>query len=119
MLVGNPEGNRALGKPRRRWEETKNIVAYSLKARIVESQQPAVTRQRPVKNNRRMVFSAHSVPMATRTTTEYVMPTLNNNCNRGAVFPTRSVPRCYKQDKLVRKPLGFSYCQLLLLEAGS
>jgi hypothetical protein len=38
-------------------------VAYSLKARIVEPQQTAVTRQRPVHNNRRMVFSAQSVPI--------------------------------------------------------
>jgi hypothetical protein len=46
------------------------------------------------------------------------------HCNRGTVFSVRSVPRCYKQDKfgvseLVRQPLGFSCCELLLWEAGS
>jgi hypothetical protein len=35
-------------------------VAYSLKARIVESQQPAVTKQRAV--NRGLVFSMQSMP---------------------------------------------------------
>jgi hypothetical protein len=42
--------------------------------------------------------------------------------NRGTVFSVRSVPICCKQDKLVidlvRKPLDFSRCELLLLEAG-
>jgi hypothetical protein len=56
-----------------------HIVAYSLKAKIVESEQPAVTRQRPV-NNRGMVFSALSVAMAAHATMEYVMPSLSNNC---------------------------------------
>jgi hypothetical protein len=36
-------------------------VAYSLKGRTVESQQPAVTRKRPV-NNKGTVFSTRSVP---------------------------------------------------------
>jgi hypothetical protein len=36
------------------------------------------------------------------------------------MFSVRSVPRCYKQNKLgVRELLGFSRCELLLLEAGS
>jgi hypothetical protein len=39
----------------------KYIVAYSLKARVVESQQLAITKQRPVSNNRGMVFSTQSV----------------------------------------------------------
>jgi hypothetical protein len=66
-------------------------VAYSLKARIVESQRPAVTRQRPVNNNRGMVFSA------------------------------QCVPRRYKQDKSVVRELllWFIHCELLLLEVGS
>jgi hypothetical protein len=51
-----------------------NIVAYSLKARIVESQ------QRPVSKNRGIVFSAGSVPMAEHATMENVMPPLSNNC---------------------------------------
>jgi hypothetical protein len=56
-----------------------NTVFYSLKARIVESQQPAITRRRPV-NNRVMVFSAQSMPMAAHATMVYVMPSLSNNC---------------------------------------
>jgi hypothetical protein len=54
-----------------------NIVTYSLKARIV-AQRPAVTRQRNV-NNRGMVSSAQSMPMAAHATMEYVMPSLSNN----------------------------------------
>jgi hypothetical protein len=56
-----------------------NIVAYSLKAIIVESQQPVVTRQRSV-NNRGMVFSVQSVPMAAHAPMEYVKPLRSNNC---------------------------------------
>jgi hypothetical protein len=47
-------------------------VAYLLKARNVESQQLAVTRQQPV-NNRGILFSAESMLMALHTTTEYVI----------------------------------------------
>jgi hypothetical protein len=61
-------------------------VAYYLKARIEESQQPTVTRQRIV--NGGMVFSAQSVPMATHATVEYVMPSLSNNC-------TATKERCF------------------------
>jgi hypothetical protein len=57
-----------------------HIVTYSLKARTVESQQPAVTRQRLVNSNRGMMFSAQSVPMAAHATMGYVMPSLSNNC---------------------------------------
>jgi hypothetical protein len=60
----------------RGWQHT---VAYSLKARIVESQQPIVTRKQSVNNNRGMVFSVQSVPMAEHTI-EYVMPSVSNNC---------------------------------------
>jgi hypothetical protein len=56
------------------------IVACSLKARIVESQQPTVTRPRFVNKNRGMVFSAQSVPMAAHTIVEYVIQSLSNNC---------------------------------------
>jgi hypothetical protein len=38
------------------------------------------------------------------------------------MFSTRSLPRCYNQDQLavaVRELLGFSRCELLLLEVGS
>jgi hypothetical protein len=45
-----------------------NIEAHLLKARIVESQQPAVTRQRPIKSNKGIVFSAETVLMAAQAT---------------------------------------------------
>jgi hypothetical protein len=57
-----------------------DVVAYSLKARIMESQQLAVARQRPINNKRGIVFSARSVPMAAQATVDYIMPPLNNNC---------------------------------------
>jgi hypothetical protein len=53
-------------------------VTYSLKARTMESQQPAVTRKRPI-NNRGMVFSVQSVSMAALATIEYIMPSPSNN----------------------------------------
>jgi ATP/ADP translocase len=56
------------------------VVAYSLKARIVESQQLAIIRQRPINNNRGMVFSAQFVLMAGHATVEYIMPSLSSNC---------------------------------------
>jgi hypothetical protein len=56
------------------------IAAYSLKARIVESQQLAVTRQQPLNNNRGMVLSAQFVPMDSHTTVEYIIPILSNGC---------------------------------------
>jgi hypothetical protein len=55
-------------------------VIYSLKARVVESQQLAITRHWTINNNRGMVFSALSVIMAAHTIMEYVMPSLNNKC---------------------------------------
>jgi hypothetical protein len=57
-----------------------NTVVYLLKARIMELQQPAVTRQRPVNNNSGMVFSVQSMPMATHPTVAYVIPSLSNKC---------------------------------------
>jgi hypothetical protein len=57
-----------------------NIVAYSLKARIVGSQLSAVTGQRPVNNDRGMMFSAQTLPMVAHATMEYVTPSLSNNC---------------------------------------
>jgi hypothetical protein len=39
-------------------------VILWLKARILESQQLAVTRQQPVNNNRGMLFSEQSMPIA-------------------------------------------------------
>jgi hypothetical protein len=53
----------------------------------IRSQQPAVTRQRPV-NNREMVFSAQTVPMAAHATMEYLTPSLINNC-------TAAEERCF------------------------
>jgi hypothetical protein len=76
-----------------------HIVAYSLKARIVEPQQPAVTRQQPINNNRGMVFSAQSMPMVVNTAMEYIMPLLSKqlHCNRGMVFSVQSVPGLYNE----------------------
>jgi hypothetical protein len=54
-------------------------VIYLVKARIVESQQVAVTRQWPVNNNRGMVFSVEPMLMAVHTIVEYIMPSLSNN----------------------------------------
>jgi hypothetical protein len=65
-------------------------VAYSLKARTVESQQPAVTRQQCI-NNKGTVFSAQSV-----------LRCYKQDKLAGAV----------------RELLGFSHCEFLLLEAG-
>jgi hypothetical protein len=59
--------------------DTIYILAYSLKARIMESQQPAVTRQQPVNNKTGMVFSARSVSIAAHGIIKYVMPLLSNN----------------------------------------
>jgi hypothetical protein len=70
-----------------------HTVAYSLKARIVESQQPAVTRQRPINNNRRMIFSGQSVPMAGHETVECVIPSLGNNS-------TATVEQCFLRGPL-------------------
>jgi hypothetical protein len=42
-----------------------NIVTYFLRARIVESQQPAVARQKPVNNNNKTVLSVRSAPAMT------------------------------------------------------
>jgi hypothetical protein len=73
-----------------------------------------------VNKNRRMVFSAQSVPMTVHATMKYFMPLLSN-CYRGDVFSARSMPQCYNQDQLaaVRELLCFSHCELLLLEAGT
>jgi hypothetical protein len=61
----------------------------------------AVTRQRPVKNNRGMAFSTQSMPMAAHATLDYVVPSLSNKFTATQeLFPTRSVPRYYKQDEL-------------------
>jgi hypothetical protein len=72
-------------------------VAYSLKARIVESQQPAFTRPWPVISNRGLIFSAHSVPIAVHAAVEYIVPSLSNShsscvCSHTdymAVYPRR------------------------------
>jgi hypothetical protein len=87
----------------------------------VESQQPAVRRQRPVNSDKGMVFSVQSVPMAAHTTTKYVMPSLRNNC-------TSMEQRCFLRgpfQDVIRKTsnvlqlLRFSRCNVLLFEAGS
>jgi hypothetical protein len=78
-------------------------VAYSPKTRTVESQQPTITRQRPV-NNRGMVLSVQSVPTSAHATIEYIMPSLSNNCT-STVFSTRSVLRYCKQGQLAAAEL--------------
>jgi hypothetical protein len=40
----------------------------------------AVTRQRPINNNRGMVFSAQPMLMAGHATVEFIMPSLSNSC---------------------------------------
>jgi hypothetical protein len=54
------------------------IVTYSLKARIMEWQQPDVTRQRPI-NNIALMFYARSVPMAVHAIMDYAMPSVSKN----------------------------------------
>jgi hypothetical protein len=67
------------------------IVAYSLKARILESHQPAVTRQQPI--NRGMAFCMQSMLMAEHATVEYIIPSLSQNCTATEeVFSAQSVP---------------------------
>jgi hypothetical protein len=56
-----------------------DIVACTLKARIMKPQQPAVTTQQPV-NNSEIAISEQSVPMTVHATMEYAMPSLSNNC---------------------------------------
>jgi hypothetical protein len=56
----------------------KDIVAYTLKARIVKSQQPAMTRQRPV-NKKRVLFSGQSVPIPALEPMKYVMQSVSKN----------------------------------------
>jgi hypothetical protein len=68
-------GKRQSGRSRCKWEG--HILVYSLKARIVVLEQPAVTMQRPV--NRRMAFSVQFAPMAAYATIEYVIISLSNN----------------------------------------
>jgi hypothetical protein len=62
-------------------------MAYSLTIRTVRTQQPTITRQRPV-HNRRIVFSEQSMPMAGHAIMEYVMPSLSNN-------QTETEERCF------------------------
>jgi hypothetical protein len=68
----------------------------------VESPQLAVTRQRPVNSSRGMVVPAHSIPMdcAHNSGIRDAIAKHQLRYNRGTVFYTQSMPRCYKQDKL-------------------
>jgi hypothetical protein len=47
-----------------------------------------LTRQRHINNNRGMVFSVRSVPMAGHAVVDYVMPSLSNSC-------TATEEQCY------------------------
>jgi hypothetical protein len=60
------------------WISDKYTLAYSVEARVVESQQPAVARQWPLNNNIVMVLSA--LLIAEHATMEYAMPSLSYNC---------------------------------------
>jgi hypothetical protein len=82
-----------------------DIVAYSLKARTVESQQPAVTRQRPV-NKRGMVFSVQSVQMSAQETVEYIVQSLIDNC-------TATEERCFLCSPCRRCIMTWVACYLL------
>lgn len=87
----------SLGPPySRRYD---NIVVYSLKARIVGSQQVAFTRQLLVNNDREIKFSAQTLPMVAYATMEYVMPTLNNNftITKERFFLSKFVPGLYNE----------------------
>lgn len=56
-----------------------SIVACLLKAKIVESQHPAFTREWPTNDNRGMMFSVQSMRTAAYARMEYVI-SLSNNC---------------------------------------
>jgi hypothetical protein len=77
-------------------------VAYWLKARIVESQQLAITSQWPINNNRGTVFCAESVPMAVHATMEGIMLSLcNKSLQKGTgAFCVVHIEILYKQDQL-------------------
>jgi hypothetical protein len=62
------------------------IVAHSLKARILESQQPAVTRQWPI--NRGMAFSVYANGWACNSGIHHAITRPKLHCNRGSVFCT-------------------------------
>jgi hypothetical protein len=87
-----------------------------------DTQQPAITGQRPV-NNKGIVYSAQSVLTAVHATVEYFMPPLSNNCTvteewcflRG---PCRDVIR-KAVSQCVRGLLWYSSCEFLLLIASS
>jgi hypothetical protein len=78
-----------------------DIVAYSLKARIMVHNSRPITTQQPVNIIRGIVFSAQSVSMAAHATMEcHVIAKQQLHCKRETMFSTRSVPRCYKKDHL-------------------
>jgi hypothetical protein len=74
-----------------------NTVAHSLKARIVESQQPTVTRQRPI-NNSSDFCAVRADGCVRNNRIRHATAKQQLHCNRGMVCSMRSVSRCYKQD---------------------
>jgi hypothetical protein len=96
-----------------------DIVAYFLKAEFWSQERRPFARewlykQRPLLSNGSVAITLSPKQKWTQTF----------HCNRGEVFSTRSLARCYKQDRLevavaFSGPLGLSRCEVLLLEAGS
>jgi hypothetical protein len=83
-------------------------VAYLLKARIVESQQPFASKQRLVDKNIRMAFSVQSVPMAAHAAT-YVLFCLS--VDRKLTSTSTSVSGVYLGHPF---PEGYKYGDLAL-----
>lgn len=76
-------------------------MVYSLNARIVGSQQLAVTRQWPVNDNRNGILCAVRADGRDRNSgISNVIAQQQLHCNRGAVFSPLPIPKCHKQDKL-------------------
>jgi hypothetical protein len=78
----------------------KNIVVCSLKARTVETQQPAVSRQRPVSNREIVSCAVRADEYECNNGIHRAFAKQQFHCNSGTVFATRSMTKCYKQDKL-------------------
>lgn len=81
-------------------------VAYSLKAKIVESKQLAFARQWPINKNRVMVFSVQFMLMAVYATVEYFMSPLSNSlyCYRRTMFSMRYMPVIQVHNELSQVP---------------
>jgi hypothetical protein len=72
------------------WSHVSSVVQECIVAR------GPVARQRP---QNKWLYNSRCYVTAPPTDTRVTIPRQQMNCNIGAVFSTRSVPRCYKQDK--------------------